>query len=170
MQQLSTYRILTYILLPFAALFGIFAPFMLLMGLANPIMLLPAAILTCFCIYVVASMIFLIKGIGKQQPCKPSLKDWIKVNGYVAGAMGGMSLVNSLSLLFYPRAELIKMAGDLLAAQPMKPAGITVDIVATGMVAISYVMLAFSIILLVQTNLGFRLLKKYDHLFGGTPQ
>ena len=44
MQQITIYKVLTFILLPFAALFGFFALIMFFIGLANPIILLPVCI------------------------------------------------------------------------------------------------------------------------------
>ncbi len=170
MQQNTIYRILTFILLPFAALLGFFALLMFFIGLANPVILLPVCIMACFTIYAVCCTIFLVKGIGKQQLCKPSLKDWIKVNGFVTSVMAVMSFINSISILFYPKAQLMKLAGELLAAQPVKPEGITVEAIASIMNGLSYVMLVFSVVLLIQLSLSFRLLKKYQHLFGSTPQ
>lgn len=170
MQQTTIYKILTFILLPFAALFGFFAFVMFFIGLANPVILLPVFIMACFCIYTIACMIFLVKGIDRQQQCKPSLKDWIKVNGYVTAVMGMMSLINSFSVLFYPKSILIKLAGELLAAQPVKPQGITVEAIAGMMAVLSYIMLFFSIVLLIQLLINFKLLKKYSYLFGGGTQ
>jgi hypothetical protein len=170
MQQNTIYRVLTFVLLPFAALLGFFALVMFFIGLANPIVLLPVCIMACFTIYAVCCTIFLVKGIGKQQACKPSLKDWIKVNGYVTAAMAVMSFINSFSLLFYPKAQLMKLAGELLAAQPVKPEGITVEAVVSILIGLSYVMLVFSVVVLIQLSLSFRLLKKYQHLFDSNPQ
>ena len=170
MQQNTLYKILTYILLPFAILFGIFALIMFFVGIANPVILLPVFIMAGFTIYTITCLIFSIKGISRQQQCKPSLKDWIKVNGYVASAMGAMSLINSFSLIAYPKIQLVKIAGQLLAAQATKPPGISVEVIASAMVVLSYIMLVFAIVLLIQLSITFRLLKKYDYLFGDTPQ
>ena len=165
MQKNTLYKILTCILLPFAALFGFFSLIMFFIGLANPVILLPVFIMACFCIYTISCLIFLVKGIDRQQQCKPSLKDWIKVNGYVTAVMGMMSLINSFSVLFYSKSTLIKLAGELLAAQPVKPQGITVEAIAGMMAVLSYVMLVFSIVLLIQLFINFKLLRKYSYLF-----
>ena len=166
MQQNTIYKILTFILLPFAALFGLFAFIMLFAGLANPVILLPVSVMACFTIYIICCTLFAVKGITQQRALKPSLKDWLKVNGYVSNVMGVLSLINSVSLIGYSKVQLTKRAQELLAAQPVKPEGITVEAIVSIMVVLTYVMLVFSVILLIQLALSFRLVKKYQYLFG----
>jgi len=165
MQQITIYKVLTFILLPFAALFGFFALIMFFIGLANPIILLPVCIMACFTVYAICCTVFVVKGISRQQPLKPSLKDWIKVNGYVTNVMAVISLINSVSVVFYSKAQLKKLAEELLSTQPAMPPGITVETIVSGMVVMSCIMLVFSVVLLIQLALSFRLVKKYQYLF-----
>jgi hypothetical protein len=165
MQQNTVYKILTFILLPFAALFGLFAFIMFFIGLANPVILLPVCIMACFTIYTICCTIFTVRGINQQRPLKPSLKDWLKVNGYVTNVMAVISLINSISLVGYSKTQLTKLAQELLVAQPVKPEGITIETIVSAMMVITYIMLVFGIILLIQLALSFRLLKKYQYLF-----
>jgi hypothetical protein len=165
MQQITIYKILTFILLPFAALFGFFSLIMFFIGLANPLILLPVCIMACFTIYAVCCTIFVVKGIGRQRPLKSSLKDWIKVNGYVTNVMAVITLINCFSVVFYSKEQLVKLINDLLAAQPVMPQGITVETMVSSMVVMSYVLLVFSVVLLIQLVLSFRLLNKYQYLF-----
>ena len=165
MQQITIYKVLTFILLPFAALFGFFALIMFFIGLANPIILLPVCIMACFTIYAICCMVFVVKGISRQQPLKPSLKDWIKVNGYVTNVMAVISLINSVSVVFYSKAQLKKLSEELLSTQPAMPPGITVETIVSGMVVMSCIMLVFSVVLLIQLALSFRLVKKYQYMF-----
>lgn len=169
MQQLTIYKILTYILLPFAALFGFVAVIFFFVGLANPLILLPVFLFAGFSIYTICCTIFLTKGIINNRYCKPSLKDWIKVNGYVASFLGAMSLTNCLSILTTPKAKFKDLAAELLANQPIKPAGFSIDTIVSMMIGMSYVLLAFAIILLVHVSINFRLLKKYGYVFGEAP-
>jgi hypothetical protein len=170
MQQITVYRILTFILLPFAALFGIASLILLVAGLANPAILLPVFIMICFTIYAVCCFIFLTKGIDNGQQLKPSLIDWIKVNGYVSGVMGTMSLINSIGIFFYSKDKLTLLANELIANQPVKPQGMTIEAVVGIITIISWVMFFFSAILVVQLLINFALLKKYKHLFGGNQE
>ena len=165
MQQITIYKILTFILLPFAALFGFFALIMFFIGLANPIILLPVCIMACFTIYAICCTVFVVKGINKQLTLKPTLKDWIKVNGYVTNVMAVISLINSVSVVFYSKAQLKKLTEELLSTQPAMPPGITIETIVSGMVVMSYIMLVFSVVLLIQLALSFRLVKKYQYLF-----
>ena len=168
MQQNTIYKILTFILLPFAALFGFFSLILFFIGLANPVILLPVCVMVCFTIYAVCCTIFIVKGIYKQQQLKPSLKDWIKVNGYVANVMAVISLINSVGLIAYSKIQLTKLAQELLAAQPVKPEGISIETIVSAMTAMVYIMLVFSVVLLIQLAMSFRLLKKYQYLFEST--
>lgn len=168
MQQTTIYKILTFILLPFAALFGLSAVILLFVGLANPVILLPVFILAGFTIYSICTTIFLIKGIMGAQQCKPSLKDWLKVNGYVSTFFGVMCLSNSFTIISTPKAKLKDLAAELLASQPIKPEGLNIETIISIIVGLSYLLLIFGIILLVHLSLNFRLLKKYAYVFGGT--
>jgi hypothetical protein len=169
MQQITIYKIFTFILLPFAALFGFFSLILFFIGLANPVILLPVCVMACFTVYAVCCTIFVVKGIDKQQPLKPSLKDWIKVNGYVANVMAVISLINSVGLIAYSRVQLTKLAQELIASQPVKPEGISIETIVSGLIVMTYVMLVFSVVLLIQLALSFRLVKKHQYLFERTP-
>ena len=170
MNQLTLYKILNFILLPFAALFGFLSVIMFFIALANPALLLLVFIIIGFTVYTIACSIFLFKGINNNQPCKPKLKDWIKVNGYVSVAMGVMMLMNTITLLFTKKSELRPYAEQAVAAYPVKSPGINADALLNAMMAVSYGMLVFSIALLIHLFITFRLIKKYQHLFGDTAQ
>jgi len=165
MKQTTIYKILTFILLPFAALFGLFSLIMIFIGLANPVILLPVCVMACFTIYTVCCTIFIVKGLDRQQQLKPSLKDWIKVNGYVSNVMAVISVINSFALIAYSKPQLTKLAQELLAAQPVKPEGVSIETIVNALLVMTYIMLVFSIVLLIQLALSFRLVKKYQHLF-----
>lgn len=170
MNQLTVYKIFTFTLLPFAVLFGFTSLFAIFIALANPALLLPVFIMVCFVIYSIASLIFLIKGINRNQFCKPSLKDWIKVNGYVCAALGGMTLANTLVLLSSKKSELKLVAEQMLATQMMKPQGVTADSLIPVITALAVALMLFSLVLLIHVFLNFRLLKKYQHIFSGGQQ
>lgn len=169
MKQITLYKILTIILIPIAALFGFLSLLMIFVALANPVLLLPLFIMIGFTIYTVACSIFLFKGISNNQPCKPKLKDWIKVNGYVSAVMGIMTIFNTITLLSTKKSELKPYAERILAMQPVKQPGMDAEALLRIMSAISYGMMAFAVLLLIHLFISFRLLKKYQHLFG-TPQ
>ena len=170
MKQLTVYKILTFIQLPFAVIFGLLAVIMFFVALANPVLLLPVFMMVGFTIYAICSAIFLFKGITNNQPCKPSLKDWIKVNAYVSSAMGVMTLINTITLMNTNKAELRKYAEQMLAMQTVKPQGFDADAFIKMMSAMSWGLLAFAGILIIHLIFTFAFLKKYQHLFGNTAQ
>lgn len=165
MQQITIYKIFTWFLLPFAVLFGLFALIMFFAGLSNPAILLPVFIMAGFCLYSITSLIFLTKGLQKNEPCRASLKDWIKVNGYVSVSMALMMLFNSVSLIFSKQANIKILAEQLLANPAMKTQGLTPALVIQLLLGMAYSMLILSVVLLIHLTIGFRLLKRYDALF-----
>jgi hypothetical protein len=165
MKQLTIYKVFTFILLPFAVIFGILAFFMLFVALANPVLLFPVFMMVGFAIYTTCCSIFLFKGINNNQPCKPSLKDWIKVNGYVSSAMGVMTLLNTITLMSTSKQDLKKYADQILAMQPAKPQGFNADVFVQMMSVMSWGLLGFAIVLIIHLLITFTLLKKYQHIF-----
>ncbi|HET9055245.1 MAG TPA: hypothetical protein VFN30_00215 [Chitinophagaceae bacterium] len=168
MKQLTLYKILTFILLPFAVIFGLLSILMLLVALANPFLLLPVFMMVGFTIYTACSSIFLFKGITNNQPLKPSLKDWIKVNSYVSTALSVMTLLNTITLMYTSKQELRKYAEQMLALQTNKPQGFNADAFVQMMSAMSWGLLGFSFILIIHLFFTFAFLKKYRHLFGNS--
>lgn len=156
--------------MPFAVIFGLLAVLMLLVALVNPVLLFPVFMMVGFTIYTGCSSIFLFKGIINNQPLKPLLKDWTKVNGYVSSAMGVMTFFNTITLMNTSKAELRKYAEQMLAMQTTKPPGFDADAFIKMMSAISWGLLGFSIILIIHLLYTFTFLKKYQHLFGSNQQ
>jgi hypothetical protein len=171
MKELTVFRVLTFVLLPIAVLFGFFDLFVIISSLANPALLLVAFIMAAFVIYTFASLQFLTKGLDTGRPCKHSLRDWIRVNAFVSSFMGIMFLLNSLSVFFYGDIALRKFISDFLAMQPTVPTILTPDLFLKIMKIMAYFMLIVSSVLLVHIRLNFRILKKYSYLFeAATPQ
>jgi hypothetical protein len=166
MNELSIYRILSYILLPFAALFGLFALVMLLFAFANPAALLPVFLIVATVIYIIASFIFLIKGIGNAKTCKKKLKDLIKVNAYVAIVFAVMCLIQSIGLLSHP-ALLSKLIEDSMKSQKQMAANITPELMLQVMKGLLYFFLFFSALLVTHLIITFQLLKKFAYIFEG---
>ena len=110
-KQLTVFRILTFILLPIASLFGVMDLMILPSALANPAILLIVFVLAAFVIYTFTSLRFLTKGIDIGRPCKPSLRDWIRVNAFASSFMGIMFLMNALSVFFCQRPPVAPNPG-----------------------------------------------------------
>ena len=104
MQKHTFYRVLSIILIPVAVLYGLAAFLFLFAALANPPLLLPVFMMICIVIYTFTSFKFLNKGILRAQPCKPSLKDLIKVNALVSLIVSLISISQSVKYLIYPQS------------------------------------------------------------------
>jgi hypothetical protein len=94
--MITGYRILTYLLLPFAAILGLLTILTLFASFANIAGLLPAFLCGATVIYLVVSFNFLHRSILSGQPSKPSQYDWIRVNGFVALFMGILFIFQSI--------------------------------------------------------------------------
>lgn len=165
MTNLTLYRILTFILLPFALLLGGIGFFMLLMALANPQLLLQVFMVAAFVIYTFASMRLLGRHIEPAKPAKTALRDWIRVNGVVTGVMALSSLLSFVSTVSMSPAELKATYDRMAELQPQMPTLMNANFYASMMKVAAYVSLVFGATTLTHIVMSFRLLKKYAHLF-----
>lgn len=167
MSQLTIFRVLTFILVPVAILFGILDLFMLLMALsANPAMLLIVFAMACFVIYIFTSVRFLLQGIGNERQLNASLKDWIKVNAYGTLFISVMFLMNSAAAFYINEVNLRQMLSEMIAQQPEVAGKISLDYFIRLFRVISGIMLVVSLLAIVHVMINFRLLRRYEHLFG----
>ena len=158
------YRILSYVLLVVAAIFGIAALFALLIALSNPALLLSVFVIVAVVIYSIASFLFLINGINGNRQLQPKLRDWIKVNAYVALVFVMMNIFQSVAVLQNPAvlSEAVKQVSDM--QQSKSP--LSVDFMLRIMKAVVWVLLFYAIILGIHISFTFRYLKQYAHLLG----
>ena len=163
MKQLLPYRILSFVLLPIAALLSIMILLMLFMTLANPAVLLPLFMIACVVIYVIATFVFLQKGIDQNKICKSSLRDWIRVNAIVSIIFSVLCFTQSIGLLNSPQL-LKEQIAQVAIKQPNFPVG-SEAMLAKGIKGTLYFMLIFSGILLIHIIYTFRILKVYKHFF-----
>ncbi len=170
MKQLTIFRILTFTLLPIAAMFGFIDIIFIISAMANPALLFVAFIIAAFVIYTFASLKFLTKGIDLARDCKPSLRDWIRVNGFVASFLGTMFLLNALSIFFTSDITLRQYLSQFLETVPNKPPMLNLDLFLSIMKGMAYFMFFVSVILLSHILLNFKLMKQYQNLFGIAPK
>jgi hypothetical protein len=163
MQKHTFYGILSIILIPVAVLFGIMAVFALLTALANPPMLLPVFMIACVAIYIFASRKFLTNGILRAQPCKKSLKDWIKVNAIVSIIFATLGILQSAALIIEP--SLMNQALDTSLQMQGNPQAVPKETLLKAMKVMLYVFFVISVILLTHVIITFGLLKKYRYVF-----
>ncbi len=163
--MLTLFRILTFLLIPVAVLFGLMDLVMLLVALGNPALLLGFFIVACFVIYVFASLKFMNTGIDRGAPCKPSLRDWVRVNAFVCIYMSVSTILTCSRYFFKSRAAMRAEFEQMLASQPNMPKMANADLLYSVMQGSLYFMLLVSVVLLVHIIINFSLLKRYKHLF-----
>ena len=160
---LIVYRLLTFILLPIAAIIGIVDVMFLFQALANPLALLLVFAIACIVIYVFASFSFLTKGIISGLQCKPSLRDWIRVNAYVSlvlsilGVRDYITIISDKSIL----GDIVKQ----VIQQQTIPPGITAPQLEQIFLKFLFFFFIFSIVLIIHIILSFRLLRQFSYLF-----
>jgi hypothetical protein len=164
-RQLTVFRVLTFILVPFAGLFGLMGLFALIVSLANPAALVSAFLMISFVIYTFTSLSFLTRGIDSGRPLKASLRDWIRVNAYVAAFMGIMSLLNLVSISLMGDAALRDYINKALEGQSNLPPMVNTAFFVTVVKILFGFMAVLSVVLLTHIVLNFRLMKLYRHLF-----
>ena len=161
----NLYKILTYILLPFAAIFSLLTVVTFFIAIANPPMFLGVFMLAAVTLYVFCCVRFVRQGISLQRVLKPKLRDWIKVNAYVALPFAIINFMQSVTIIGKPLLlqEVVKQMTEMQqnAGFPAQPAG-SYDSMLMGLL---YVMLIFALVLLLHILLSFSLLKKYSSLF-----
>lgn len=165
MTNLTLYRILTFILLPFALLLGGAGFFMLLVALAQPKLLLQVFMIAAFVIYTFGSMRFLTKHIDRQAPARASLRDWIRVNGFMSGIFALLLILSFVRTITLSPTEIKDLYEQMADLQPNIPSVMNANFYATVMRVAAYISLVFGITTLLHLVMSLSLLKKYRHLF-----
>lgn len=167
--MLIFYRILTYLLLPVAGLFGMSTLFLLMSALGNVAALLPAFLTGATVLYIFYSFRFLQSGILPGKPVKASMRDWIRVNAFVALFYGSLFLVNGI--LLRNNQELIDQVNaqiDTMRDQMPELAKEEIDVSKILRTAL-LIMTILGSMLVGHVLLTFGYLRQYAHLLGGTP-
>lgn len=163
MKQHTLYKAGSFILMPVAAIFGLFCLPLLFVAIGNPPLLLPLFLIVCVVIYIITSFIFLNKAIMNGKKCKPGLKDWIKVNAYVSMIFAAMMIFQGVGILSQPQL-MSQMIDQALAAQPSHPK-ITKELMLNVLKGMMYALVVISAVLMVHIFATFRLLKLYRQAF-----
>jgi hypothetical protein len=161
------YRILTYILMPLGAIFGFLTLASLLASAANVAALLPTFLCGAAVIYIVTSFIFLHKGMLDGQLVKPSLYDWIRVNGFVALFMGSLFIFQSIYLKDNTElTEQLQIQMDAMTEQMEEIDEAKMPDLERVVNWVLTFMLVSGILLVSHVFLTFSFLRKYARLFG----
>jgi hypothetical protein len=167
MTSLKIYRVLSFILLPFAAFLSLNLIGSLLASLSNPLLLLTTFIMACAPVYIFTSSWFFFNCIRKDKKCKPSLKDWIKVNAVVTLVFIAFMLLSCIGFLFLFNNPTV--FNEIMSKMPSRQMPgmqqLNVTQVLQVMKVFASIMLPFSLILLVHIIFTFRFIKIYGYLF-----
>jgi hypothetical protein len=165
MNQLTFFKILSFILLPIALFFIVMDFIAIIMALGNPSLFFPVFLLTGMIIYVLTSFYFLLMGINKKQMLGASVKDWIKVNAYVTLFLGFQFMLISVSIFYMGSASLQEFADKAMASQPNMPSQMNNGLFLKMLKGMAYFFFFLSMALLVHITICFKLLKEYANLF-----
>ncbi len=163
MKTLTLYRILSYILLLIAFFLGLAVLLTFFVALVNPALLLNVFIAAAVVMYSFSSFLFVVQGIDSQRQLKPGMKDFIRVNAFVAIVFGIWTLFQSIAFISNQA-----IMNEALQQFPQMNAGkeVSKELIAKVMKATMWFLLIYSILLLTHIQITFRLLKQYASLFG----
>jgi hypothetical protein len=166
MKGLTIQRIISYILIPIGILLAFNVINGLIIAISNPMLLFVHFIIACVPIYIFSSSYFLFNGIIKEKKCKPSLKDWIKINAYVSIIFIAIILICSISVLMILSSPQIlqEVYNKMPTTQFPGGAPSQTELVSILKIFIS-IMLPFCILLLLHIIKTFKLIKKYPSVF-----
>ena len=160
---LTIYKILSFILLPIGALLGLVGLFGIISGLGNPYLLLSSAITICTCIYIFASFLFVYNSLINNKQSNSSLKDWIKVNAYVALFISSSCIIDFVTLKSKPSLinDFTKQMNTMTKSLPPEAMTMMPQIINS----VLYFLLVFGLILFVHITFSLSLIKTKAHLF-----
>jgi len=161
----TLYRVLSYILLPVVILLAAFDVVALFVALSNPPMLLGVFMVACVAFYVFGSFRFFNNAVVLGKNCKPSLKDWVKVNAIVTLIFALMMLFQVAVILMNP--ALLQKALDETAAQMQGSTAqpFSKETLLSTAKGFMYFFMILSVILIIHIVITFRYLKQYRNLF-----
>jgi hypothetical protein len=166
MNQLTLFKVISFVLVPIALLFGFMDILVIIMALSgNPAILIMAFAMACFVIYVFASLYFLLNGINNERLCKPTLKDWIKVNAYGSLFISVLFLMNASAVFFMNDINLRQIINEMMEQQPEIAGKISLDFFIKMFKVVAGIMFAISALTITHISIHFKLLKQYDYLF-----
>jgi len=161
--EIVIYKIISFVLLPVAAIFGIVCLLSILTAISNPTMLISVFLNACMVIYVITSFIFLTKGIDGGRQCKPVLRDWIRINAFITFAFYLLAAIAFSAIKF--NKSFLNDALQQMEAQGSIPPGITAGELQQMAGTFVNFLLVLSILLVIHILITFHLMNKYRNLF-----
>ena len=161
--ELFIYRILSFLLLPVAAFFGLICFSGLLLAMNYPVVLIVVFLIACMVIYIIASFIFLTKGIDNNKRCRPVLKDWIRINGFISLVYYLLTAISSIAIKADP--SLLKKSLKQWTGSLILPPNVSAADMQASMVSTVNLFLTLSIAFLIHVLITFHLMKRYRYVF-----
>jgi hypothetical protein len=163
MKTLTIYRICSYILIVVGLFIGLAVVLALFIALANPALLLNVFVAAAVVMYSFSSFLFLINGIDGGKKQKSGLKDFIRVNAFVAVVFSIMNIFQAATIIMNPAIlnEALSKMSNLATAKQTLPIGVMLNV----MKGVIWFFLFYSVVLLVHIQFSFRYLKQYALLF-----
>jgi membrane protease YdiL (CAAX protease family) len=160
---LNIYRIISYILLIIACILGIGVLATFFVALANPALLLNVFVAAAVVMYSISSFLFLVQGIDGNKQLRQGMKDFIRVNAFVATFFSIMSIFQSVTVIMNPSVltEAINQFPQVGTGKELPK-----EMMLKVLKATMWFLLFYSLLLMVHIQISFRLLKQYAHLFG----
>ena len=152
--------------MPIALFFSLNVISSLSIAFSNPIYLIFDFIIACVCIYVFCSCYFLFYGLLKGRECKPTLKDWIKINAFISFifivlmflcSLGAIMVLSSPQIIdeVFKRMKSAQIAGQTPTKEQL-----------LGMIKFFlYIVLPFCVLLLIHLIITFKLIKQNASVF-----
>jgi hypothetical protein len=162
---LTIYRIFSYFLLITGALIGIGVLAGFFIALANPALLLNIFIAAAVVMYSICSFLFLVNGIDGKKQLKAGMKDFIRVNAFVAVFFCVMNVFQSITVIMNPSVlnEALNQLPQMTTGQQLPK-----EMILKVLKATMWFLLFYAVILFVHIQITFRMLKQYAHLFGNS--
>lgn len=155
------YRVLGFIINVFALFIAMALVFIIPASLTVPPLWLPVFMFVAIVLYTWFSQKFQRLVLIQQKPVRASLRDWIRVNGFVTIVSCILNISPIIALLRNPAAYIAAMKAALTQLGPQyeqsfKPESLT---------SVAIVMVVYLLILLVHVLWTFALIKKNREFF-----
>jgi hypothetical protein len=155
------YRIISFLINVFAIFIAVALLFILPVALVNFAMLFPAFLLIGVVLYSWFSTRFRQQVLVKNEMAKTSLRDWVRVNGFVTIAFSILYTISTIALLRNPD-EVIKSSKEIMTKMdPRFGDNFRPEVIN----AVGIIILAYCTMLLIHVLWTFILLRKHKDFF-----
>lgn len=156
-----TYRTLGLFIGLFSFLFAASLVILVPLALSAPALLLPVFIILSVVLYTWFSRQFRHKVLQRHLQVKHSLRDWVRVNGFVAIIFCVLNIPSVIALLRNPSFFL----NNLKEMMKQYPEKMQQEIPISSINMVGYIMLIYFIALLIHVLWTFALIKKHESFF-----